>query len=126
MRSSTSSSETRIALWAVKCFLITVTVIILGMELAARHLVPVVSWNTRRFHEECSDVMEIRRNSKTADPGILLLGNSLTYTDIDLGTLNNALEPAGQVHRWAVDNTNYLDWYYGLRRIFRAGATPRG
>ena len=125
MRSSTSNSETRTALWAVKFLLGTVTVVVLAMELGARYLVPLVSWNTRRFHTECSDVIGIRKNTKTADSGILLLGNSLTYTDIDLDILNKALEPTGQVHRWAIDNTNYLDWYYGLRRIFRSGARPR-
>lgn len=27
--------------------------------------------------------------------------------------------------RYVVEDTNYLDWYYGLRRLFRAGARPK-
>jgi hypothetical protein len=124
MHSSTSNSETRIVLRAIKVLLATVASVVLAMELGVRYMVPLVSWNTRRFHQERADVMAVGRDTK-AGAGIVLLGNSLTYTDVDLDTLTKALVGTGQVHRWAIDDTNYLDWYYGLRRAFRAGARPR-
>ncbi len=58
------------------------------------------------------------------DPGILLLGNSLTLTDLDLQTLEASLGTKCSIHRWAIDDTNYLDWYYGFRRVARMGAKP--
>src|SRR5678816_3438869 len=99
MRSSTSNSETAITLWGVKFLLATITLVILAMELGARYGVPLLSWNMRRFHMECSDAMRVGRNTEA--PEILLVGNSLTYTDINLDVLSKTLEPAGKVHRWA-------------------------
>jgi len=122
MHSSTSNSKNAIALWGVKFLLATIMFVILAMELGARYGVPLLSWNMRRFRTECSDAMRV---GNTEAPEILLLGNSLTYTDIDLDVLSKALESAGKVHRWATDDTNYLDWYYGLSRAFRAGARPK-
>jgi hypothetical protein len=31
---------------------------------------------------------------------------------------------ATEARRWAIDDTDFLDWYCGLRRLFRHGARP--
>ena len=36
-----------------------------------------------------------------------------------------SLHPEFAVTRFVVEDTNYLDWYYGLRRLFREGARPK-
>lgn len=100
-------------------------VVLLSLELGARYLVPLVNWNMRRFEKECADAISMGQGHNAAKPGILMLGNSLTWNDIDMDVLRQHLGATNEVCRWAVDDTNYLDWYYGLRRAIRHGARPK-
>ena len=44
---------------------------------------------------------------------------------IDFYMLNDMLRPEYAVTRFVVEDTNYLDWYFGLLRLFREGARPK-
>jgi len=78
----------------------------------------------RRFQSECAAALAIGHKGAPCEAEILLLGNSLTLTDVDMDLLRQRLGVRREVCRWAVDNTTYLDWYYGLRRAVRNGARP--
>ncbi len=125
MRSSISNSETANAVWGIRLLLLVVITVIVAMEVGARLLVPLVNRNMRRFQTECANATSPRQPTDSAEFGILLLGNSLTRTDIDLGVLGDALGITRGINQWAIDDTYYLDWYYGLRRAFRGGARPK-
>ncbi|MGC2112252.1 MAG: hypothetical protein WA655_22225 [Candidatus Korobacteraceae bacterium] len=56
---------------------------------------------------------------------VLIVGNSLLKKGINISLLNEKLGPEYKVTRFVVEDTNYLDWYYGLHRLFREGARPR-
>ena len=124
MHSSTSNSEAANARRAIKLLLTGVCLVLLSLELGARFLVPLCFWNVRRFHDECAAALSIGRADPAGEAEILLLGNSLTFTDIDVELLRQRLGAKRKICRWAVDNTNYLDWLYGLRRAIRNGAKP--
>lgn len=94
------------------------------MELGARFLVPLVNWNMRRFHTECADALSVGRNGSGGD-SILFIGNSLTLTDVDMRAVGERFGGTNEVRRWAIDDTNFLDWYYGLQRAYRSGARPK-
>jgi hypothetical protein len=85
---------------------------------------PLFFWNMRRFQSECAAALAVGHKGAPCEAEILLLGNSLTLTDIDLDLLRQRLGARREVCRWAVDNTTYLDWYYGLHRAVRNGAKP--
>jgi hypothetical protein len=85
---------------------------------------PLFFWNMRRFQSECAAALAVGHKGAPCEAEILLLGNSLTLTDIDLDLLKQRMGAKREVCRWAVDNTTYLDWYYGLRRAVRNGAKP--
>jgi hypothetical protein len=55
-------------------------------------------------------------------PTVLVVGNSLLLQGVEVEALQRML-PA-EVRRFAIENTTYLDWYYGLRRLFEEGARP--
>ncbi|MGA7237018.1 MAG: hypothetical protein WBY44_15130 [Bryobacteraceae bacterium] len=55
---------------------------------------------------------------------VLLAGNSLPLEDIDLSSLKNALSADFRTTRYVVEQTYYLDWYYGLRSLYAAGSRP--
>ncbi len=56
---------------------------------------------------------------------VLIVGNSLLKKGVIIPLLNKQLGPEYAFTRYVVEDTNYLDWYYGLRRLFREGARPR-
>jgi hypothetical protein len=95
-----------------------------GLELGSRYVAPLFFWNMRRFQSECAAALAVGHKGPPCEAEILLLGNSLTLTDVDLDLLRQRLGAGREVCRWAVDNTTYLDWYYGLRRAVRNGAKP--
>jgi hypothetical protein len=43
---------------------------------------------------------------------------------VDLPELERALGPDVELSRTVFENTSYLDWYYGLRRLFIRGSRP--
>src|SRR5436190_3691993 len=124
MHSSTSNSDAAHASRGIKWLLAGICVVLLGLELGARYVAPMLFWNMRRFRNECAAALALGQKGSSCEAEILLLGNSLTFTDIDLDLLRQRLGANREVCRWAVDNTSYMDWYYGLRRAVRNGAKP--
>lgn len=122
---STSDSESQAAFWGVKVLLALVAAILLALEVAGRFGVPALSWNMRRFEQEYAGAARMGSNPGVAGGNTLLLGNSLSFSDIDMQVLNRDLPAPEQVRRWAVDDTDFLDWYFGLKRLFRGGAHPK-
>ena len=53
---------------------------------------------------------------------VLLAGNSLPLEDIDLPSLKSAMGADFKTARYVVEQTYYLDWYYGLRSLYAAVA----
>lgn len=98
--------------------------VLLLLEIAVRYGLPLVNSNMRRFHREVATASHMGRETRKGETSILFVGNSLTLTDIDVERLQAELGPGFTVARWAVDDTNYLDWLFGLRRVFRAGGRP--
>jgi hypothetical protein len=124
MHSSTSSSELGNARWGIKVMLSTWAALLVTLEVGANWLVPMFNWNMRRFHQECAQAISLGSHRTDSRANILLLGNSLTFTDVNFELLVQELGSQDSLCRWAVDNTSYLDWYYGLRRVVRHGARP--
>jgi len=99
----------------------------IAMLLAAEILVsvelPRISRIERRTSAELADAVSFRRT-----PGgphrVLLVGNSLLETGVDVPALASALGKSIEVRRVVVEHTFYLDWYYGLKRLFAEGAAP--
>jgi len=54
----------------------------------------------------------------------LIVGNSLLMEAVDIAELNSGLEPDWQATRFAIEQTTYYDWHFGLRRLLAAGARP--
>jgi hypothetical protein len=61
---------------------------------------------------------------KTNKASVLLLGNSLLLEDIDYARLRDSLDGRAYAIRFPIEDTEYLDWFYGLRRFFHEGSEP--
>ncbi len=109
---------------SVAVSLIAGSVVILSVaEIAAWAGLPRVSRIERRIDREIAEAASIHRVPNAA-PKVLIVGNSLLLRGVDFQNLKGSLAPGIEVRRLVVEGTNYLDWYYGLRKLFAEGARP--
>jgi hypothetical protein len=120
MRSSTSASRIRgaISLLLTGCVLVASSV-----EIAARLALDRVSKIQRRTVHEYS----LARTTGTQTSGrrhMLVVGNSLLDEGVQFDHIREAFAREWDTRRFVVERTFFLDWYYGLKRLFNEGARP--
>ncbi len=135
MPSSTSSSEaaalavqpargTRQASIAIGVLLLGLVVIFLGLEISSPLILARLSRTERRINGEMQAALALRRTTVDGRPTVLLAGNSLLIEGVQMDSLRNALASHYEVNRLTVEQTHYLDWYFGLRRLLQSGSRP--
>ena len=98
---------------------------LLAAEVLGRFVVPRVSRIEGRAETELREVRALSRDPGQP-PALLLLGNSLLNSAVvDGARVQQAVQSKWQVHRLVVLNTQYLDWYYGMRNLVREGEAPQ-
>ena len=123
MHSSTSNSKTPqirdIVLLLGACALFCVL-----LEGGTTFYFARVSKIENRRESEYQDAVAIRSARTHHAASVLVAGNSLLLEGVNFPQLLKAVSPELEPRRLVVENTFYLDWYYGLRRIFKMGAQP--
>ncbi|MCW5799586.1 MAG: hypothetical protein KIT40_13865 [Nitrospira sp.] len=128
MHSSTSNSEINVPPAAVLrnatiALCICAVAFVALLELATRASVYRISKNLSRIHQEELTATKIRGGEGGAQQ-ILLLGNSLLLNDVNMDDVRQALSPAQEVNRFAIQATTYYDWYFGIKGLLGKGASP--
>lgn len=128
MPSSTSSSEPKLPFLASPG---RASVVLLAGALL---LLVAAEIGTHTFMYGFSNMLSrLRRESREAahlgpaaalPPPVLLVGNSLLVAGVDVAALDAALRPDHRVARFAIEQTTYYDWYFGLRRLMNEGSRP--
>jgi hypothetical protein len=95
----------------------------LGVECISRFGVPLISRIEARTALEYDQVVDTGDGSSSRRT-VVVVGNSLLLLGVSFDELHRALWPCADVRRFVVESTDYHDWYYGLRRLFQAGARP--
>ena len=124
MRSSTSASEGLSPSRAIVLLLVGLAAYFLVLELFARDVLPRLSENQRRIAADNSAALALRPRAASGATTVLLVGNSLLLHSIDRERLAQLMGPQYQVTLYPVEGTAYLDWAYGLRRLFAGGSRP--
>jgi hypothetical protein len=122
MPSSTSSSRLTlaIALLLAGCVLIAFAV-----EGAARVGFHRASRIQHRFTDEYTRAQAAGTGQRdAARQHVLLVGNSLLLEAVQFDRLRASLGVEWDARRLVAERTSYLDWYYGLKRLFSTGARP--
>ncbi|MFZ0593470.1 MAG: hypothetical protein WAM39_23635 [Bryobacteraceae bacterium] len=102
---------------------ITLGLVALGaIEAATRIGFSRISAIESRTAFEHAEALSIRHES--AHTSVLLLGNSLLLEDVDMSALRKSLPSRLRVTRFTIESTHFLDWEYGLRRLFADGSRP--
>lgn len=124
MPSSTSSSDAAVAT-SLKPILIVLAICVfvyLAFEGFARVGVHRLSSYVGRNRREQLEALSLRHGADR--PTVLVAGTSLLLEGVDFPRFAQMLGDKWDVHRWVMEQTSYLDWYYGLRRMYANGSRP--
>jgi len=103
---------------------IGLAVIWLALELSSPIILKHFSRIERRIESETAEALTLRLFTQDGRPTVLLVGNSLLLEGVQLDVLQDRLAPQYAVSRLGIDQTRYLDWYFGLRRLLQQGSHP--
>lgn len=124
MRSFTSAFEVATPARAIVLLLAAVALYFLVLEGFAREVLPRISENQRRIAYDYRATLQLRPTTADGARSVLVVGNSLLLHGIDRNQLRALMGPSYQVVLYPIEGTTYLDWAYGLRRLFAEGARP--
>jgi len=99
-------------------------VILLGFELGSPLVLQHLSRTERRVEGELQAAKTLRQLTADGRPTVLLAGNSLLLEGVQLDRLHDSLASEYEVSRLGIEQTHYLDWYFGLRRMLQEGSRP--
>jgi hypothetical protein len=123
MHSSTSSSK-KPDLRDVIILIAACALVCLCLESGTKYLFRHVSRIESRREAEYLSALRIRPAHARGSESVLVAGNSLLLEGVNFAELQQEVAPELELRRTVVEGTLYLDWYYGLRGLFEAGARP--
>ena len=96
----------------------------LGFEVGSPLILQHLSRTERRVETELLAARSLRPVTADGRATVLLAGNSLLLEGVQLDHLHDSLASQYEVSRLGIEQTHYLDWYFGLRRLLEEGARP--
>jgi hypothetical protein len=108
----------------ISVLLVVIFSFLIAVEFVSTYGFNRVSKIQRRIHEEYLTTLGMRQTRSRGRTQVLLAGNSLLIADVDLSLLKESLPSDYEIKRFAIEQTTYFDWLYGLRRILYEGAHP--
>jgi len=94
------------------------------LEAATRLGFQRISRIERRIGAEYREARSIPATEAGQAPSMLFVGNSLLLEAVEYPGIQKAAGPEIRVQRFVIERTNYLDWYYGIRRLLNEGSHP--
>jgi hypothetical protein len=124
MPSSTSASNRSAATCAFVILPVLLLVYMGALETVTRVGFPRINHFWHRIAADQGTARSLRPASSNGASSVLIVGNSLLLWAVDRESLEKDTLPAYSAAVLPIENTNYLDWYFGLRRLFAEGSRP--
>ena len=104
--------------------MLSVAFVFLSAELMSRTIFPRISRIESRIRSDQREAKAIGSPVPGSAPTVLIAGNSLLLRGLDYPKLREEMAGQATVVRFGIENTEYIDWYYGLRHLFESGVRP--
>jgi hypothetical protein len=108
---------------AVRSAVATACLMLVMLEGLTRFGFSRVSKIATRIEIDYRRAVSLHRRVGSSASGVLIVGNSLLLFALDYDAIQRNMAPDSVV-RFAIESTEYLDWYYGLRRLLASGSRP--
>ena len=96
-----------------------------GLEISARRIYPSHSAIAARIFSDLDASLQLRHSAASGPRTMLVVGNSLLLNGVDREQLRRLAGADGvSISLLPIENTAYLDWYFGLRRLLAEGSRP--
>jgi hypothetical protein len=122
--SSTSASNGNRAAKALVVLLGLLLAYFGGLEVLTRAGFTRTSRIQRKIAEARKEALSLQPRTADGAESVLILANSLCREGVDPAKLRQGVSPNYHTVLLAVGGTAYVDWYFGLRRLFAEGSRP--
>jgi|SRR6516162_4837550 hypothetical protein len=122
--SESRDSESRAARHAMVVLLVAVLCYCGLLEFFSRVALNRISRTQHRISEDYRAAKSLRGAEPGDAPTMLVVGNSLLLVGVDRPLLAKRLASNYLVAVLPVENTQFEDWYFGLRRLYAEGSRP--
>jgi hypothetical protein len=124
MPSSTSASEKLNATRGIALLLALLIFYCGALEVVTRANFTRISRVQIRIENDKRAALALPPVTADGAKTVLLVGNSLLVHGVEPGKLRHEMAPAYFSVVLGIENTQYLDWYFGIRRLFAEGSRP--
>jgi hypothetical protein len=126
MRSSTSNFEIpKVSFKAAILWILALIIIFcLGAEIGTRYGFSRFSRIQNRIHTEKAAFMRLRPETIDTPRNVVFVGNSLLLFSVDVPLLNKLGSGWFNYSRLVLEQTQYVDWLFGLQRLLHEGSRP--
>ena len=108
----------------ISVLLLVIFSFLIAVEFVSTYGFNRVSKIQSRTREEYLATLQMRHTHSRGRTQVLIAGNSLLLASVDMSLLKETMPADYEIKRFAVEQTTYYDWLFGLRRIFYEGARP--
>jgi len=95
-----------------------------ALEAATRMAFPRINHIWRTIQADHLTAVSLRQDAAGKSATMLIVGNSYLEVGVDRQNLQKEIAPNYSVAYLPISGTSYLDWYFGLRRLFAEGSRP--
>jgi len=124
MRLSIFASDGLRAPAAIAILLAALATYFCVLEVAMRVVVPSLSAEQQRQEKDYRSALALQPRTPAGAATVLVVGNSLLLHGVVRSQLRASLAPQYAVELYPIQGTDFLDWYFGLRRLFARGSHP--
>ena len=121
---SISASEHRKATRALTILLGAMLVYVCSLEVVTRLAFPRINHVWRTIREDHLTAVLLHPSAASNSETMLMVGNSYLEVGVNRENLQQEIAPTFSIAYLPMSGTSYLDWYFGLRKLFMEGSRP--
>jgi hypothetical protein len=109
---------------AIAWLLLGLLIYCAGLEAVTRLGLSRISSVQKRISQDLDAGRSLLPRAANGWSTVLVVGNSLLLEGVDRESLKELMAPKYSVAVLPIENTQFEDWYFGLRRLFQEGSRP--